>query len=268
MRERIQHRGSIAEFVDDLQAQGRYTFTRVEVGNAFGGWTPATAAALRRLAEARRIARPRQGFYVIVPLEYREAGTPPASWFIDDLMRYLGQPYYVGLLSAAGLYGAAHQQVQEFQVVTDRPTRAITVARLRIRFVRNSRVHATPIREVKIETGSMRVSTPEATALDLVHYLEPAGHMDNVATVLSELAEMLEPEELARLAADAPSVETRRLGYLLDLVGAAQPADRLAELVGAGDKAHVLEPGLPQRGASRNERWRLYVNATVEPDEV
>jgi hypothetical protein len=49
------------------------------------------------------------------PLEYREAGGPPASWFIDDLMRFLGQPYYVGLLSAAAIHGAAHQQPMVFQ---------------------------------------------------------------------------------------------------------------------------------------------------------
>ena len=39
--------------------------------------------------------------------------------------------------------------------------------------------------EMKTETGAMRVSTPEATALDLLRYLEGAGHLGNVATVLA-----------------------------------------------------------------------------------
>ncbi|MDT8370118.1 MAG: type IV toxin-antitoxin system AbiEi family antitoxin [Longimicrobiales bacterium] len=264
----MMHGRSLANFVDDLQARGRYTFTREEVHQAFGAWTPATRASLRRLADAGRIVRPRQGFYAIVPLEYRSAGSPPASWFIDDLMRYVEQPYYVGLLSAAALYGAAHQRAQEFQVVTDRPTRTLFVARLRIRFLQSTRVRERPVRQVKTETGSIRVSTPEATALDLVHYLAPAGQMDHVATVLSELADVLDPEELTRLADTAASVEVRRLGYLLELVGATKAADGLADALGTLDKARPLEPGLPQRGAERNARWGLYVNAAIEPDEV
>jgi len=48
--------------------------------------------------------------YVLVPLEYLHAGAPPPSWFIDDLMKAMERPYYVGLLSAAGIHGASHQQ--------------------------------------------------------------------------------------------------------------------------------------------------------------
>ena len=67
----------------------------------------ALEAALRRLKQRGRIASPRRGFYVLVPPEYREAGCQPASWLIDDLMRFVEQPYYVGLLSAAAIHGAA-----------------------------------------------------------------------------------------------------------------------------------------------------------------
>ena len=42
---------------------------------------------------------------------------------------------------------------------------------------------------VKTVTGSIRVSTPEATALDLLRYVAAAGYLSNVATVLHELAE-------------------------------------------------------------------------------
>ena len=42
--------------------------------------------------------------------ENRVAGAPPASWYIDDFMKAIGAPYYVGVLTAAALHGAAHQQ--------------------------------------------------------------------------------------------------------------------------------------------------------------
>ena len=44
----------------------------------------------------------------------------PADWFIAELMQFLDLPYYVGVLSAAALHGAAHQQAQEFHVVVPR----------------------------------------------------------------------------------------------------------------------------------------------------
>ena len=61
-------------------------------------------------------------------------GAPPPSWYIDDLMRNEGRPYYVGLLSAAELHGASHQAVMEFQVVTDKQMPELHVGRSRIAF--------------------------------------------------------------------------------------------------------------------------------------
>ena len=114
---------SLTAFVNDLQAKGRYTFTQTEAAEVIPITGLALEAALRRLRKRGRIANPRRGFYVIVPLEYREAGCPPANWFIHNLMGFLDQPYYAGLLSAAAIHGAAHQQPMVFQVITDRATR-------------------------------------------------------------------------------------------------------------------------------------------------
>jgi predicted transcriptional regulator of viral defense system len=90
--------------------------------------------AARRLVAKKRLAVPRRGFFVIVPLEYSVAGAPPPSWFVDDLMNFEKARYYVGLLSAAALYGAAHQQPQEFHIVTDKQLRPTTAGRSRLRF--------------------------------------------------------------------------------------------------------------------------------------
>ena len=48
---------------------------------------------------------------------------------------YLGKPYYVGLLSAAALHGAAHQQPMTDYIVTQTPApRNISNKRLKIAF--------------------------------------------------------------------------------------------------------------------------------------
>jgi predicted transcriptional regulator of viral defense system len=215
-------------WVEQLQSRGRYTFTRTQVEREASRSVVATQAAVRRLKERGRIGSPKRGFYVVVPPEYRAAGSPPASWFIDDLMAYTGQPYYVGLLSAAANHGAAHQQPMVFQVVTIKPTREMRAGKVAIQFTMSSKVEQMPVTEKETETGSMRVATPETTAFDLVHYQAGAGYLSNAATVIAELAERMDAEALIEIASLVRTPDVQRLGYLLEAIGASALADALA----------------------------------------
>ena len=112
------------------------------------------------------------------------------------------------------------------------------------------------------------VSSPEATAVDLVGYASHCGGLDHVVTVLAELTESLDAGELARVAQrTSPTPWAQRLGYLLEQTGATELARPLAELV-AEAATHVtpLAPELPMRGAPRDRRWRVAVNVAVEPE--
>jgi predicted transcriptional regulator of viral defense system len=260
---------TLSGFVDALQAKGRYTFDRAEASAALQTSSLMLKKAVMRLAIKSRIVVPRRGFYVIVPIEYRSAGAPPPSWFIDDLMRHLSKAYYVGVLSAAALHGAAHQQPQEFQVVTRAAARPIVAGRARIRFLGKRRHDQTPTTELKTETGTMRVSTPEATAIDLVRYATSAGGLGNVATVLAELAERIDAALLGEAAgAEGGLVHVQRLGYLLDLVGAGDRAEELARLITEGSpRTTSLRPNRPTRGCPVDRRWRVIVNEQVEVDQ-
>ena len=253
-------------FVETLQSSGRYVFTRDEARQALRLSDIALKNALWRLVRSGRIASPRRGFNVIVPPEYRAAGSIPPSWFIQDLMTYLGRPYYVGLLSAAALHGAAHQAPHELQVVTDRSLRPVEMGRVRIRFVKKARPSQTPTVGIKTPTGNIKVSAPEATALDLVHYVEHAGFLSNVATVLNELAERLDPAALARaVEAEGEPVYAQRLGYLLERTGHAELAASLHEWIKVkACRVTPLRPDLPMVGVPRDRRWRVAVNEEVE----
>jgi hypothetical protein len=44
------------------------------------------------------------------------------------------------------------------------------------------------VQSVKTPTDTMRVSTPESTAVDLVHFAKVSGHLDNVVTFLMDLS--------------------------------------------------------------------------------
>jgi predicted transcriptional regulator of viral defense system len=257
---------SLAKLVDEFQASGRYTFTRDEAIASLGATDAALTKAVQRLIAKNRLAAPRRGFYIIVPIEYRRAGAPPPDWYIRDLMAYSHQPYYVGLLSAAALHGAAHHQPQEFQVITDRQLRAVEAGRGRTRFFKKLGMESTPILDVNTETGLMRVSTPEATALDLLRYRAAAGHIGHVVTVLAELAEKMDPVrtvEAAKLDDNLPNAQ--RLGYLLDLVGASEMSSELAAWVAErGHRYVALRPDRPSEAASKDSRWRLLINDKIE----
>ena len=252
----------------ELQANGRYSFTLGEVRALPGRSVKSIQAALGRLKQQGRITSPRRGFFVIVPMEYRKSGCPPASWFIDDLMRFMQQPYYVGLLSAAALHGAAHQQPMAFQVITDRPTRPARAAGIRIEFHINRAVDLIPIVEMQTETGNMRVSAPATTAFDLVRYASTAGHLSNVATVLGELAEKLDANALIEVAALYSVPDAQRLGYLLEMIGHrhldAQLWDWLSE---RRYRVVSLVPGAPTNHEKVDRRWKVIPNADVETDQ-
>jgi predicted transcriptional regulator of viral defense system len=251
------------------QTRGRYTFTHGEAVEGLGRSPLAVTKALRRLSRQGLLVSPRRGFFVIVPGEFDLSGAPPASWFIDDLMRYLEQPYYVGLLTAAAQYGASHQAAQRFQVVTDRPTRAAEAGRNRIEFVMKAEIEATPTTKLKTPTGYMTVSTPEATALDLVRFYKAAGHFEHVATVLEELAQSLDREKLVQAAESGgyEMVVLQRLGYMLDLVGAEEVADGLATLVAEkSPQAAPLRPDRSRKGCHIDAKWRVAINAELSSD--
>jgi predicted transcriptional regulator of viral defense system len=182
-------------------------------------------------------------------------------------MRFLDQPYYVGLLSAAAIHGAAHQQPMVFQVITDRATRPARAGRVKIQFHINRRIEKRPGVELQTETGFMRVSTPEATALDLVRFVSAAGHIGNVATVLAELSEKLTPSALAKLADFYAVPDVQRAGYLLEQIGEHDLARALAEWLEKHRYRQVtLVPGKPKGRRSADPKWRIFVNERVEVD--
>jgi predicted transcriptional regulator of viral defense system len=258
---------SAARYIVDLAAQGRHHFTTEEAVAALGVSLPAARAALRRLKAKGEIADPFRGFHVIVPPEYRRLGSLPAEQFVPQLMEHLREPYYVALLSAAELHGAAHQRPQAFQVMVKANRRAIECGTVRVQFIARKDMERTSIVERRTPRGFLRVASPEATALELVGYADQSGGLDNVATVVAELVESIDPDRLVAECARSPIVWVQRLGYLLDLTEHGDLADRLAPAVAAraGDVAPLVR-AKSRSGVPRASRWKLAVNATVEPD--
>ncbi|KYK50144.1 hypothetical protein A1D31_39350 [Bradyrhizobium liaoningense] len=269
-------RPTLSKYLTTLQSEGQISFTRDEAIKALKT-TPSTfLKASARLQKQHKLFNPRQGFYVVVPPQFLNWEAPPPAWYIDALMRHERRPYYVGLLKAAELHGATHHAVMEFQVVTDKQLPRIRAGRswITFHFRKDLKAIQDGIVERQTDTGTMKVSSPELTALDLLRYVHVAGGVDAVATVLADLGGMVEGEKLSAMAGHFDRAYGQRLGYLLDRLGHGERAQGLHDYLSARGALPwvALEP--PKRGESttpppieRNERWRVSVQRHPEIDE-
>jgi predicted transcriptional regulator of viral defense system len=175
--------------------------------------------------------------------------------------------YYAGLLTAAQYHGAAHQRPQVFQAMVEKNERPIQVGSVRIRFIARKCLRRVPVERFNTQRGTVLVSTAEATAIDLAGYPQHSGGLDQVATVLAELAEKIDARRLALVARTAPLPWAQRLGYLLELVGAKGQGAELKRYVQRHARDWTaLVPALRQASARRSNDWLLLVNVSVEPE--
>ena len=270
-------RPRLSSYVTGLLAAGRLVFSRDEAQAAIGTGRGALLAAAQKLQKRGRLLNPRQGFYVIVPSQNLNFGSPPPASFIDDLMRHGKRPYYVGLLKAAELHGAAHHAVMEFQVVTDKQMRDLQLGRSKMVFYfkRDLTKVAPGIEDHKTDTGKMKVSSVELTLLDLLRYPEASGGLDNVLTIFADLGHKIDAGKMGSLCDAFERSVVQRAGYLLDLAGLADPALKLHELLERGSHAQwteldpslISDPDLAPEIVARDKRWHVLVRRLPERDE-
>ena len=271
----VRNRQALSSYVDRLLSEGRSLFTAVEAEEQLAIGHRSFLDASERLQRSGKLLRPRQGFYVIVPPQYAAWGAPPPTWFIDALMRWEGEPYYVALLKAAELHGATHQAVMQFQVVCGKRLPEIRAGRSLIVFYFRRAMALTlgEVEDRKTDTGTMKISSAALTALDLLRYPQASGGIDNVATVLAELAPAIQPDKLAALSIRFERSVVQRLGHLLDWLGANRLSEPMLDALMSKAplrwtelerKAHDAEfaPHPPLHDA----KWRVVAHRPPEPD--
>ncbi|MCP3938819.1 MAG: hypothetical protein GY708_26015 [Actinomycetia bacterium] len=257
------------EFADWLIGQGRHFITTTEAAKVLGVAPATVPKSLERAREAGKLISVTKGGWVPVPPEHRSAGAPPASHYIDQLMSYLGHSYYVGLLSAAAIHGASHQSPMVFQIVTPARLRERRVGRSRIQFLQREGTAGRPMRQHKVPTGRIWVSTPEVTVFDLIESPRESGGLSNVATIIGDLLydNRLDPQALADLASLYPTAVAQRAGYLVDLMSKETDMDMDTEALQRavqGCRYRELSPS--HGGGKHDERWHVMVNTAIEHD--
>ncbi len=261
--------GKLENYIDSLIAKGRYYFTSNEVTEALSLSQYSFRNHILPLQQQAKVVLIRQGFYAIVTPEYRSIGSPPVTHYLDGLMMYLGRPYYVSLLNAAAWYGAAHQQPQKYFVMINPPTLLpVEKSHVRIDFVYKKEWNKDDIVPQKTNAGYVNVSSPELTALDLCYYPKHSGGVNQVATVLDELAEALDSDKVLDVSKRFNStMAVQRLGFLLDFLGNEELTLPLKNWL-ATQKFYptVLDPAEQSHNKVTGNFWKIIVNTDIETD--
>lgn len=258
-------------FINEQRANGKYNFTTEGLHTQLGVSENALKKTLQRLKSQGSVVMVRRGFYVIVPPEYRAKGIIPTSLYVNNLMNFLNRDYYVGLLNAAVYHGAAHQQPQNYSIITEGiALRPIKNDKVGINFYIRKSWNKKDIIKKKVDTGYINISSPELTALDLVNYYNEVGGFNRVATVIEELKEVIQADQLVETAKQYEEVAVvQRLGYLLEYV---LEENSLSDVLYNYLESIGHYPTLlrPQRKKPENmitgNKWKIVPNVEIEAD--
>gem|GEM_PF-1777555 len=204
-----------------IQSASRYFFYATEFAQLTGRapGSASTKLALHRLAEQGWItcvAR-RPGKWLIIPPEHAHYGAPPVDWWIDALFRDTEPTYYVGLLSAARHWGSSHYALQETQVMLKKQRPDLSVGRQRVVFFTKTNGENTPAVFFTKGNSRYRVSTREATLVDLVRHQDKVGGLDAISRVATDFAPQLSSRVLLEaLDAQGQVPCAQRLGFIFD----------------------------------------------------
>ena len=115
----------------------------------------------------------------------------------------------------------------------------------------------------------MKVSSPFLTAVDLINYQTKLGGINRILTVIEELIEEMNLEDLEDLLSWYPYKSTlQRLGLLLELLSA---GDNMTEYLYGylSEKKYfpvLLSPQENKKAGSTDNRWKVDMNVKLESD--
>jgi len=255
--------GAAVAFVEARMALGRVAFSLEELIKETG--LSAIAAKFQLLRLRGKVARvsPRQPFFLIVSPEHRSMGAPPPAWWLQDYFNWLGRPYYLALQSAASVFGSNPQALQVTQVMTDKALRPIKVGRIQLRFFVKRGIERTPTQQPEGAVAPLLMTTPEATAYDLIRYASSIGGIERAAETMRPLLPLLRGRELKRvLDGESEPGVAQRLGFIIEACGNRSLAKVVRDWLPDELTPVALAPAKGKRDAfPLVKRWQVFNNS-------
>ena len=264
---------SLSDWIKVQEQRGITTFSFQQIRHVFSNRTEKTLKTdVNRLTQLKRIQNVYKGFYVIIPTQYQLKGVVPPSYYINELMEYLGKPYYVGLLSAAAIYGASHQRAMVTQIITIGPRSRISNKNTLLDWNYRQQIPSELIEVRNAEMGRINYSSVELTAVDIIQYASNIGGYQRATTVLAELVDLIDISKMESVLPYTMASVMQRLGYLLEFILLEQDkADQLYNIIKKQKgyfNAVLMSPMHPALVDSESNRWRVNMNIDIEIDEL
>ncbi len=264
---------NIQTWIEKLQAQGKNSFALEHLEKELPGYTSTgIKRVLARLSAKGKIISILKGYYLIISPQYASKGILPPPLYMDGLMKYLNKAYYVGLLNAAAFHGASHQQPQEYFIFTVLPAlRPISKKGQKINFLSITKINPKLLVDVKTEMGYLKVANPLLTATDLIQFEKKIGGISRATTILEELTEKINPEQInTDILNHVPVSSWQRLGYIWEnVLDEKELAEDLFQKLAKHQKKLYRIP-LKASGIKKNfptnKRWKIIINTTIETD--
>lgn len=262
-------------YLKKVRGSGKRFFTLDQAMKDLNLKRNAVLTSVYRAKKRGDLISPARGLYVIIPPEHQIYGCIPAEELIPILMEHIKADYYVALLSAAAYYGAAHQKAASFQIISDkRFTKPLKFGRVSIECVYKKFIKNLPVKNIAVSTGYLKVATPEVIVMDLFYYVEKSGGLNHIATVLSELMEVVDSDKLLMLAESSKEKSwVQRLGFILEKIEfmnddlAKVVIDKLKESLVKYRRCYIpLASEMPIQDCKRNKQWNIIENTIIESD--
>ena len=152
--------------------------------------------------------------------------------------------------------------------------RPVRCGKITVDFIKNKYLERTPTQQITVRTGYLNISTPEGTAMDLLKFVRKSGGLNHIATVLTELIEVINPDKLLDLAKRTHSIGCiQRLGYLLEIIDPIETniRDQCVDLLQSYIQSQtirsvLLNNHLPKNDFPTHPIWKVIQNTKVESD--
>jgi predicted transcriptional regulator of viral defense system len=256
-------------YIFELLANGRYFFTKEDILSKLSLTAQQFKYQAYRLSQKKFIKRLIHDFYMIIPAEHKNLGGLPPHWIIDSLMRYLGEDYYIALLSSASIYGATEQQPMVYQVITNAQRRNIKLARSIIEFHSFKECEFAATDKISSPAGYAQISTKEQTMLDLIRFYNVCGYLSNCANVIKELAKQCDEASFIKVVQNEKNnAVLQRLGFILEITDNKNLSTLLRqELSNRIIQQVYLRPDFQVKTGEYNEDFKIIINDEIELEE-
>ena len=249
-----------SELADFLLERGDRFVTTEQIAHLLGVRPERVSRSLTVPRRDKRMLCVTKGGWVPV-MQGHLSGTQPPFGYIDEMMEHLGHPYCLGYRSAADMHGASHFGCHVVQVITTARLRSRLLGTWPVVFVTRPDLDRVPILTLLTGDSLAKVTSPEATAFDLVARPDLAGGPSDAMTLIGELLRLapMDGALLADAASLYPAAVVRRTGFLVDFLQSElswdmdEPLD-LAPLQGYVD---ALPKRVVRLSAGRDWPWRL-----------